>query len=75
MVILTKETLEKGKSKRGGWSNEQINLFGVTMKGRWKKKIVGQIFPKETIDKFLSLKDKHLNHNPNQSELWTLTNL
>ncbi len=63
-IILTDEILEKGKSKNGAWSMDQLNQLGVfELKKGWKKRIIGQNFKQESIKKFLDLKDKHLDKN------------
>ena len=61
-MILTNELFEKGMSSNGAWSGKQLALFGVTIKLNkgWKKTIIGQDWPKETIKEFINLKDKHL---------------
>jgi hypothetical protein len=66
-IILTEEILGKGKSKNGAWSAAQLKLFGVLgIKKGWKKKIVGLPFQKQTIQRFLNLKDKHLEKIPSR---------
>ena len=58
---VTKDILESGKSKRGGWSLKQLRLFGITeFKKGWKSKLTDSNFPEETIAEFLALKDTHL---------------
>ncbi len=59
-MILTREILEQGKSANGGWSKKQLQCFGVTLKKGWMRKIIGKHFPALTIERFLSLKDRHL---------------
>ncbi len=59
-VILTEEILNQGKSRNGFWSNKQILTFGIEIKRGWKREIIGQEFPIVIINRFLQLKDKHL---------------
>lgn len=61
-MLLTKETLEDGKSRKGGWSLKQFKLFGFDTfpKKGWKGIIIGQEWPDEITIQFLALKDKHL---------------
>ena len=59
--ILTKEILEQGLSRNGGYSLEQLKLLGIYefCKG-WKKGVIGKPFKSEILNKFISLKDYHL---------------
>lgn len=61
-MLLTKEILEDGKSRNGGWSLKQFKLFGFDTlpKKGWKDIICGQDWPDEVVSQFLVLKDKHL---------------
>lgn len=61
-MLLTNEILNEGKSCNGGWSLSQFRLFGFDTfpKKDWKDIVCSQEWPKETIDQFLYLKDKHL---------------
>lgn len=61
-MILTNEIIEKGKSCNGGWSANQLKCFRIKfpLKKGWKRKIIGKNFSTQQIEKFLSLKDKHL---------------
>lgn len=54
--------IERGRSRTGGWSKEQLALIGVSWppeKG-WKKRVARMDIPAETIERFIQLKDKHL---------------
>lgn len=63
-VVLTNEILEKGKSKNGAWSIEQMENFGISkLKKGWKYEIIGKEFSIGAIQRFLYLKDKHLEKN------------
>jgi hypothetical protein len=63
-MLLTSQILENGKSSNGGWSYNQIRLFGVDMSiGGWKRKIIGKDFPKDVIECFLQLRDAHLSNS------------
>lgn len=58
---LTASILEKGKSKRGGWSRIQVEKLGVSWplaKG-WKKSVIGKDFPDEQLASFLDLTNSH----------------
>lgn len=61
-MIVTEEIFNQGMSSKNGHSDEQIRCFGVERKNNqgWKDEIIGKDFPPETIDLFISLKDKHL---------------
>ncbi len=61
-MILTNDLIVLGMSRRGGWSEEQFALLGIKWPPRrgWKYRVIGLDYPKETIDQFLALKDKHL---------------
>ncbi len=61
-MILTEEIFEKGKSINGGWSDAQVQCFGVTTRKNkgWKRQIIGKDFAPESINKFLRLQNKHL---------------
>lgn len=60
-MILTSQIIDQGKSSRGGWSNEQMRLLGVSdfTKG-WRKRLIGSNVDEQNIKLFLGLKDKHL---------------
>jgi hypothetical protein len=55
---LTNQILLKGMSKSGGWSKEQLALFGESKIKGWKERILGQEFPAETIKEFIALRGK-----------------
>jgi len=60
-VIITKDIIESGRSSNGGWSQAQLELFGIQgfQKG-WKEQLVGKEASREVVEQFISLKDKHL---------------
>lgn len=62
LVKVTHGMIEDGKSRRGGWSEDQLLWLGVTYppKKGWKAGLVGQYLPQAWIDAFLRLKDRHL---------------
>lgn len=66
-MILTEEIIEKGKSSRGGWSNQQWRALGVTNKqlrvSGWKYDILGTDIEVSKIKEFLDLKDSHFKRN------------
>lgn len=61
-VTLTHDKIEKGKSRRGGWSQEQLRFFGIDYpltKG-WMARLIGKEIPLEYYKRFLALRDAHL---------------
>jgi hypothetical protein len=62
-IEITMQIILMGKSSRGGWGREQMRLLGVPWppKHGWVEKVVGTRISREAYNKFLSLKDKHLN--------------
>lgn len=66
-MILTQEIIDKGKSTRGGWSNQQWRALGVTNKqlriSGWKYDILGTDINEDRIKEFLALKDNHFKRN------------
>ena len=65
-IVITSETLEKGLSKNGGYSLKQLNLFGVKKFSKgWKKDLIGRSFPRDLVNQFIDLKDRHLGIEPN----------
>jgi hypothetical protein len=65
-MILTDYIIEEGKSFNGGWSQPQVELLGVSWppQSGWKKKLVGIEVDDDVVDKFLSLKNAHLQTKP-----------
>jgi 5-methylcytosine-specific restriction endonuclease McrA len=60
-VFLTEELLERGKSRNGSWSAEQLKTLGVLeIRKGWKRNIIGREFSEDIINRFLKLKNKHL---------------
>lgn len=62
MTKITREILELAKSDLGGYSDKQFALVGIYRpipKG-WRKKVVGQEFPDESVTEFITLKNAHL---------------
>ena len=63
MATITNTLIERGMSSRGGWNAEQLKLLGLdlaNLKKGWKLKVEGNEISQEDIDKFLSLKDAHI---------------
>jgi hypothetical protein len=54
----TKERIEQGESKRGGFSYSQLALLGVSLppKKGWKRKLIGRVVDLETVKTFIALK-------------------
>jgi len=65
-MILTKEIFDSGLSSNGGYNSKQLKTLGVDIRFNkgWKWRIIGSDIPKKAIDKFLELKDIHLNLEP-----------
>jgi hypothetical protein len=62
IVQLNREVVEAGKSRNGGWSEQQLLCLGVAWpppKG-WIDTVVGTFHSYETVRAFLDLRDKHL---------------
>lgn len=59
---ITRELLEQGQSKAGGWSREQLRLLGVNWppKRGWPAKIVGSEITDAEAARFLELNGAHL---------------
>jgi len=67
LVKVTKDLLTEGLSKNGGHSRAQLEAIGVKEwppKKGWKKKIIGLHVPEENAQKFLALRDVHLQEKP-----------
>jgi hypothetical protein len=60
-IVLTNEILEQGKSRNGGYSSKQLEIFGIEKfyKG-WKKELVGKSVSLSLVEDFIKLKDAHL---------------
>ncbi len=60
--LLTVEIMIKGRSWNGGYSLNQLRLFGFNNfpKKGWQDMIIGQEWAKEIVNQFLFLKNKHL---------------
>lgn len=58
MVELTKDILEFGRSKSGGWNAKQLRLLGVSWppKKGWKTKILNKKYPVSVIQEFFAYK-------------------
>lgn len=56
-MILTREILEKGKSERGGWNRNQLEVLGVAWPPRqgWKSDILGKELSDSSAEAFLRL--------------------
>lgn len=69
MPIVTQEIINSGMSKNGAWSIAQLKAllpewefdrpYTWPAKG-WRRRIIGTNRPKENIQKFLELKNAHL---------------
>ena len=61
-VQMNTEKLEAGISRNGSYSRKQLQLLGEKwpLVKDWEDRIVTRIIPKAAYDKFLLLKDKHL---------------
>ncbi len=64
LVMLTETLMMAGASVDGGWSDQQIEvLAGPKPFGRWKKRLRGTYVSRATYERFMALKDAHLNLN------------
>lgn len=79
-MVITAELIEQGRSIRGGWNLKQLRALGLSgnyfrsnggLYSGWKWDLIGKNVPKENIDNFLTLKDKHLKIEPTK-QLWPL---
>ena len=70
-MIVTQSIINQGATKGGTWSLKQLKCLlpayefingGFPPKG-WKIRIISQEVPKDRINAFLGLKNKHLKHN------------
>lgn len=62
-MVITWELLNSGKSENGGWSREQLELLGVEWPGEpwWYRKVIGKVIPDADAERFVSLRNQHLN--------------
>jgi len=59
--LITKDIIEQGKSRNGGWNLKQLQLFGFdNFRKNWQKMVIGQEWPREIITQFIKLKNAHL---------------
>lgn len=61
-VVIDKTFIMRGRSRRGGWSREQIQLLGIPwpMQHGWIARATGKLISRAKADRFLALKDAHL---------------
>lgn len=60
-VRLTNDMIEAGRSRNGGWSTAQLRALGVNgFRPKWKRNLIGSEVDKEAYERFLSLRDVHL---------------
>ena len=60
-VKITDALLEKGRSRNGGWSNKQLQCFGIQgFPEGWKSALVGREVEEEAVIRFLYLQNQHL---------------
>ena len=59
---LTMDILNSGRSDNGSWSWKQLKCFGIHTQHNpgWLKRALGTDVTSPQVDKFLSLKNKHL---------------
>lgn len=60
--VLTRDFIDQGRSRYGGWSREQLALLGVgwpAQKG-WARKHVGKSISQHAAIRFLALKNAHI---------------
>lgn len=58
-MLVNREILEQGKSKRGAWSRAQVEALGVKwpLTGGWKKALIGTEVSEDQVRRFIALKD------------------
>jgi hypothetical protein len=62
-VVMTKEILDKGRSRNGAWGIKQIRILGLNnFSDSILRTTIGKSFPSESIKTFLLLKDQHLSN-------------
>ena len=62
MVTITKELLQQGLSRNGGYNGAQMEVLEVEPawnKG-WKRRLLGKLITEQQKKTFLALKDSHL---------------
>ena len=62
---LTEKHFKLAISDNGGYSYNQMSILGIdpnVSTKKWKKRVIGKDYPQETIELFISLKNKHLNN-------------
>jgi len=63
-MILTKEIVEAGRSRNGGYGLNQLKILGIfSFKRGWKKRIIGKDFDEKIINNFLFFKNYHLKNH------------
>ncbi len=70
MKKITREFMEEGLSKQGGWNRKQIEILGVERPPRkgWRREVEGKDISDEVWNEFLSLKNVHLSARPKTSD-------
>lgn len=61
-IVITAEVFDCAISSNGGFSSAQLALLGIPFpppKG-WKQQLLGKPAPRESVEKFIALKDRHL---------------
>lgn len=60
--IVTEALLDKGMSRNGSWSNQQLKTLGVRfpLQKGWRRRLVGSSISPVAEKRFLILKDAHL---------------
>jgi len=62
MPVVTRELLEEGMSRNGGWNRQQLEVLGVSwpLQSGWRRCLLGKVVSAEAIAEFLALRDAHL---------------
>lgn len=68
LMVLTEKIFNSGKSAKGGLSYAQLECLGERFEKGWKRRIIGKKYPKELIDKFLSLRSVKERETPPKTE-------
>jgi hypothetical protein len=74
LVELTEPILEFGMSDLGGWSREQLVLFDRRFADwpwpkEWRKWILHKEYPQSVIDRFLGLRNKHVDNKMGRAKV------
>ena len=65
-MVMTEEIIEQAKSRNGSWNGKQFKLIGFNFCERnWKQRALGRKYPVEIINKYIEIRNDHLNKKGN----------